>query len=38
MGVDVPSFREGQVEKIGLKLEKYSISQSIEGFSFVPEW
>ena len=32
MGVDMPSFREGQVEKIGLKLEKYSIVQGIEGF------
>ena len=38
MGVDMPSFREGQVEKIGLKLENTQLSRALRVFSFVPEW
>ena len=47
MGVGLPDFREGQVEKLGqnwdktgTKLEKCSISQGFEGefLLFVLEW
>ena len=34
MGVGTPDLREEQVEKMGLKLEKCSISQGFEGGTF----